>query len=136
MAIVTESFLPQINGVTNSVLRVCEQLHRQGHEALVVAPGSGPTEWAGVPVVRTPSIPMCGYRDFRLAMRFREMTATLREFAPHVVHLASPARLGAQGAAAARRLGVPSIAVYQTDLAGFARRYHLECAQEHYREVA
>ena len=130
VAIVTESFLPQINGVTNSVLRVCEELRRQGHEALVIAPGSGPTEWAGATVVRTPSMPMPGYREFRLALRFREMTATLREFAPHVVHLASPALLGAQGAAAARRLGVPSVAVYQTDLAGFARRYHLECAQE------
>ena len=130
VAIVTESFLPQINGVTNSVLRICEELRRQGHEALVIAPGSGPTEWAGVPVVRTPSIPMPGYREFRLARRFPEMTDTLRDFAPDVVHLASPALLGAQGAAAARRLGVPSVAVYQTDLAGFARRYHLECAQE------
>ncbi len=130
VAIVTESFLPQINGVTNSVLRVCEELRRQGHEALVIAPGSGPTEWAGVPVVRTPSIPMPGYREFRIAMRFPDMMATLRNFAPDVVHLASPALLGAQGAAAARRLGVPSVAVYQTDLAGFARRYHLECAQE------
>jgi phosphatidylinositol alpha 1,6-mannosyltransferase len=130
VAIVTESFLPQINGVTNSVLRVCEQLRRQGHEAMVVAPGSGPTEWAGVPVVRTPSMPMPGYREFRLALRFRAMAATLRDFAPQVVHLASPALLGAQGAAAARRLGIPSVAVYQTDLAGFARRYHLECAQE------
>ena len=93
VAIVTESFLPHINGVTNSVLRICEELRRQGHDALVIAPGAGPTEWAGVPVVRTPSLPMPGYREFRLGLRFPGMISTLRDFAADVIHLASPALL-------------------------------------------
>ena len=125
VAVVTESFLPQVNGVTRSVQRVCEQLTRLGHTALVVAPGSGPTQWGGVPVVRTPSVPLPGYRDFRLARPWAPLTGVLRDFDPDVVHLASPTVLGAQGAFAARRLGVPTVAVYQTDLAGFARRYGL-----------
>lgn len=138
VAVVTESFLPQINGVTNSVLRVCEQLTLQGHEALVIAPGSGPTVCSGapgapggsgVPVVRTPSWPLPGYRDFRVARHFPQMLATLRTFGPDVVHLASPVVLGAQAAYAARRLGVPSVAVYQTDLAAFATRYRLGLAE-------
>jgi phosphatidylinositol alpha 1,6-mannosyltransferase len=130
VAVVTESFLPQINGVTNSVLRVCEQLRLHGHEGLVMAPGSGPTEYAGVRVVRTPSIAFPGYRDFRLAMPYAGMHATLRDFKPDVVHLASPAVLGAQGAFVARRLGVPTVAIYQTDLAGFASRYGLNLAHD------
>ena len=129
VAIVSESFLPQVNGVTNSVLRVCEQLTRQGHEALVLAPGPGPAEWSGVPVVRTPSCPVPGYRDFRVALPFPAMTATLHEFGPDVVHLASPAVLGAQGATAAAQLGIPCVAVYQTDLAAYAGRYRLGLAE-------
>jgi phosphatidylinositol alpha 1,6-mannosyltransferase len=39
-----------------------------------------------------------------------------------VLHAASPFFLGAQAIAAANRLGVPSVAIYQTDVAGFARR--------------
>ncbi|MGY2075550.1 glycosyltransferase family 4 protein [Blastococcus sp. SYSU DS0828] len=129
IAIVTESFLPQVNGVTNSVVRVCEQLRRGGQQALVVAPGPGPTEWAGFPVVRTPSCSVPGYRGFRVALPFPAMAATFRAFRPDVVHLASPAVLGAQGASAAVQLGIPSIAVYQTDLAAYAGRYRLGVAE-------
>jgi phosphatidylinositol alpha 1,6-mannosyltransferase len=49
--------------------------------------------------------------------------SVLRGFDPHVVHLASPALLGYGGVKAARRLGVPTIAVYQTDVPGFAASY-------------
>ena len=122
---VTESFLPQVNGVTNSVLRICEQMQARGHEVLVVAPGPGPRSYAGAQVVRAPSVPMPGYADFRLARPWPQLTATLRTFRPDVVHLASPAVLGAQAAFAAHRLDLPLVAVYQTDLAGFARRYGL-----------
>jgi phosphatidylinositol alpha 1,6-mannosyltransferase len=130
VAVVTESFLPQVNGVTNSVLRVCEQLSQRGHDALVIAPGVGPTEWSGFQVVRTPSVSLPGYKDFRIARPFPGMLAALRAFDADVVHLASPAVLGAQGAFAARRLGLPIVAVYQTDLVGFASRYRLGLAEE------
>ena len=43
-----------------------------------------------------------------------------------VVHLASPVFLGAHGAAVARRLGLPTVAVYQTDLPSYARAYRLD----------
>ena len=47
----------------------------------------------------------------------------LRGFDPDVVHLASPALLGYGGVKAARYLGVPTVAVYQTDVPGFAASY-------------
>lgn len=39
------------------------------------------------------------------------------------MHLASPFILGVRGMAAAARLGLPAVAVYQTDLGGYARTY-------------
>jgi phosphatidylinositol alpha 1,6-mannosyltransferase len=126
--VVTESFLPQVNGVTNSVLRVCEQLGAAGHEVRVIAPGQGPQTCAGARVLRVPSVPAPGYQDFRLAVPVPGLSSALKAFRPDVVHLASPAVLGAQAAFAADRLGLPILAVYQTDLAGFARRYGMRYA--------
>src|SRR6202044_1900449 len=51
------------------------------------------------------------------------LVKVLRGFQPAVVHLASPALLGYGGVRAARYLGVPTVAVYQTDVPGFAESY-------------
>jgi len=123
VAIVSESFLPQVNGVTNSVLRTIEHLEQRGHTALVIAPGPGQTTYRDAEVLRSPSIPLPGYADFRLSRPWPRLRAALADFRPDIVHLASPAVLGAQAAYVARGLSIPVVAVYQTDLAGFAVRY-------------
>lgn len=156
VAIVTESFLPNVNGVTNSVLRVLEYARRHGHDCLVVAPSGNVGLWQGAadalrahPLVSGFSAifggpdAMAPERDHHLGFPVHRVTAVrvpvvsslpvgapspsvynaLRDFAPDVVHLASPFVLGAAGAAAARALDVPTVAVYQTDVAGFANSY-------------
>jgi len=129
VAIVSESFLPNVNGVSNSVLRVLEHLRREGHEALVIAPDSPRGEppamrvHDGVRVHRVPSTMLPKVTSLPLGVPRPRMLGVLRGFAPHVVHLASPALLGYGGLLAARRLGVPTVAVYQTDVAGFAASY-------------
>jgi phosphatidylinositol alpha 1,6-mannosyltransferase len=123
VAIVTESFLPQVNGVTNTVRQVVDRLRDTGHQALVVAPGPGAEDYRGVPVVRVRSVALPGYRSFPVGLPDPAVERALTEFAPDVVHLASPVALGVVGLRAARRLGLPTVAVYQTDLAGFARQY-------------
>ena len=127
VGIVTESFLPQVNGVTNSVLRVVEHLHARGHEALVVAPGTtGPDRYLHAAVRRVRAVDLPVISSLPIGMPSPRVHAALAEFAPDVVHLASPFVLGAAGLRAARRLGVPTVAVYQTDVAGFAAAYGLK----------
>lgn len=156
VAIVTESFLPSVNGVTNSVLRILEYARRHGHDCLVVAPSGNVGLWQGAtdalrthplvsavaPLLRGPGV-WTPEREHHLGHPVHRVTAVrvpvvsslpvgapsptvyhaLRDFDPDVVHLASPFVLGAAGAAAARALDVPSVAVYQTDVAGFATSY-------------
>jgi phosphatidylinositol alpha 1,6-mannosyltransferase len=125
VAIVAECFLPEVNGVTNSVLRVVEQLEALGHPTLVIAPGLGPSEYRSTPVERVPALALPCYRSLPIGLPTGRIQSTLRDFQPDVVHLAAPAVLGAAAARACRRLEIPSVAVYQTDLAGFAHRYRL-----------
>ena len=123
VAIVSESFLPQVNGVSNSVRHVVNHLLDHGHQVLVVAPGPGLRDYRGARVVRVRSMGLPGYRSFNVGLPDAAVERALAEFRPDVVHLASPALLGATGLRAARKLGVPTVAVYQTDLSGFARQY-------------
>jgi len=128
IALVTESFLPQINGVTNSVLRILEHLAAEGHEALVIAPESvdGPDTYAGFRVKRVPSIEVKGLLPVAFPQRMIE--PLIDGFCPDVIHLASPIFLGNYAAKIAQRLEIPSLSVYQTDVAGFARHYGLSVA--------
>ncbi|MYW48362.1 glycosyltransferase family 1 protein [Streptomyces sp. SID161] len=127
VVIVTESFPPDVNGVAHCALQTARHLVDRGHHPLVVAPapapGSGPDTDAPCPVVRVPSLPLPGYPQVRVALPSRRLAAALVAHRPDVIHLASPFILGVRGMAAAARLGVPAVAVYQTDLAGYARTY-------------
>lgn len=129
VAIVAESFLPNVNGVSNSVVRVLEHLRRTGHEALVIAPDNPPGQpraervHEGVRVHRVPSRMFPKVTSLPLGIPWPRIARVLRGFGPDVVHLASPALLGYGGVRAARYLGVPSVAVFQTDIAGFAASY-------------
>ena len=129
VAIITESFPPDLNGVAHSVQRVAEMLVERGHEPLVIAPRSArdakdPGSFP-YPVVRVPAIPLPGYPSFRLGLPSRRVSDELIKHRTEVVHLASPAFLGAHGSNVARRLGLPALAVFQTDLPSYARAYRL-----------
>ena len=134
VSIVTESFPPDVNGVANSVVRVAEHLVARGHSPQVVAPRPGrgtpdPPASRPYPVVRVPSLPLPGYSGFRLGLPARQIVTALRAHRTEVVHLASPFVLGAWGAIAANHLHLPMVAVYQTDVAGFARAYRMRLGE-------
>ncbi len=128
VAIVAESFLPHMNGVTGSVLQILRHLERTGHDAHVIAPAARdlPRRSGGAGVDGIPSLAMPGYRDVRIAATTsRRVTASLARFRPDVVHLASPFALGWRGVLAADRLDLPSVAAFQTDIAAYAERYRI-----------
>ena len=120
-----------MNGVTHSILRVLEHLEEQGHEVLVIAPSTLDTKDTAVPeavhgalVYRLPSVPLAGYTNVRVAMGgVYRVKRILADYAPDVVHLASPFVLGWRAVQAAHQLGIPTVAIYQTEVPSYAARY-------------
>ncbi len=128
VAVVSESFLPTVNGVTTSVCRVLEHLAREGHEAMVIAPhAKAPSTFAGFPVHQVPAV---AYRRFPVGLPSPQVARLLEDFAPDVLHAASPFLLGGHALNAARKAGIPSVAIYQTDVAGYAKRNRLGLASK------
>ena len=70
IAIITESFLPSVNGVTNSVLRILEHLERSGDEAIVITPNQDgtPKTFAGAKIKTTLSIQTQNIKSLGLPM--------------------------------------------------------------------
>ncbi|MHA7281565.1 glycosyltransferase family 4 protein [Arthrobacter sp. TMS2-4] len=130
IAIVAETFLPAVNGVTHSIQRMLEHFDDRRDEVLVIAPSSADpdtSEWGrNVRVVRLASVPLAGYSSVRVAVGgVNKVRRLLADFAPEIVHLASPFELGWRALRAAADLGIPVVAVYQTDVPGYAARYGL-----------
>ena len=149
VAIIAESFIPIVNGVSNSVLRVLEHLRREGHDAMVIAPrppgwqppagdtpardssvastsepGPGDTH-AGFPIHRVPAVNLPPINSLPIGVPLPRVYKLLKQFQPDVVHLASPFVLGGAGVFAAKALKVPCVAIYQTDVPGFTEHYKL-----------
>lgn len=128
VAIIAESFLPHMNGVTNSVLRILEHLDRRGHQALVLAPAvsrARDERWVmGFPVRRLRSLPLPTYPEVRMNLVTDDLIVDhLRDFEPDVMHLASPFLVGPPAVRASAMLQVPVVASFQTDVPAFTTRY-------------
>jgi glycosyltransferase involved in cell wall biosynthesis len=125
VGLITETFLPDVNGVVTTLCRLLEHLQAGGHQALVFAPQGAPTSYAGAEIVPLPGVPLPLYPDLRLTPPQAGITARLRHFQPDVLHLAGPAVMGATGRFVASRLHLPLLATYHTDLPAYSAHYGL-----------
>lgn len=120
VAIVTETFLPKMDGIVRMLTELLDHLHRQGHEALVLAPGQEHGEYAGFRVERFRGLRWRLYPGLTVAGPAPGLVTALRRWQPDILHLAGPALLGAQAALVGRSLRLPMVAHFQTDLATYA----------------
>ena len=130
IAIVTEVFVPKIDGITNRLKNTIECFVAMGHEVLVIAPDNATDHFEGARVVRIPSTSFPPYPGLRLGLPDPRIALELRRFGAHVVHVVGPACLGIWGIASARFLGLPVVASYHTDLPAYANNYGLGWAEE------
>ncbi|KAK4051979.1 hypothetical protein OIO90_004509 [Microbotryomycetes sp. JL221] len=123
IAIVSENFLPKIDGVTRTLAKLLEHLQSEGHQALVLGPNSGMDSYAGHEVVGTRGLPMLGvYKGLALNFIRPKFLSKLRQFQPDVIHFVDPIWLCAQVIPVVQWYmpDIPLVASYHTNLASYA----------------
>ena len=125
VAIVTENFLPKLDGVTRTLAMLLEHLQRQGHTALLFGPEGAPRRYAGARIVGVRGVPLPLYPELRLLFPAPALERRLARFRPDIVHVVDPMVLGAAGIVWGQRLGVPVLASYHTNLAAYCAYFHL-----------
>jgi glycosyltransferase involved in cell wall biosynthesis len=125
VALITETFLPGVNGVTTTLCRLLDYLQAEGHESLVFAPLGAPKTYAGAEIVPLGGVPLPFYPEINFTPPQFGITAQLRRFQPHVVHLVAPAILGAIVPDIVRNLSIPLLSSYHTDLIAYSDHYGL-----------
>jgi glycosyltransferase involved in cell wall biosynthesis len=119
VAIITENFLPKLDGVTRTLARLLEHLQTTGHQVLLLGPDSGMSEYAGAEIIGTAGLPFPFYPELKFNFFRPLFLRRLYEFRPDVIHLVDPVILGATGLAAARLLNRPLVSSYHTNLAAY-----------------
>lgn len=115
IALITETFLPKVDGVVTRLLATLDALSAMGHQVLVLAPPRAPDGYAGHKVMTAPGLPFPWYPELSFAMPSARLAGELRRFGPDIVHVVNPIFFGTWGAVLARRHGVPLLASFHTD---------------------
>lgn len=126
ISLVTETFFPQINGVSRTLDRLVSYLHDQGDQVQLLTPRYRVTtdRCAASTQVTFPALPLPFYREVLLPLVTRAgVSRELRNFGPDVVHIATEGSLGWAALRAAGKLGLPVVSSYHTNFAQYLDSY-------------
>lgn len=131
IAIVTEVFLPAVDGVVTRLRHTISGLSSAGDQVLVAAPAGGPAEYGGAQIAHMPAVPMPlypdgqGYPEKRVSLPTPALGRALRAFQPDLIHAINPLLLAAGGVYYAGRLDVPLVASYHANMPAYSHYYGL-----------
>jgi glycosyltransferase involved in cell wall biosynthesis len=128
LALVTETFPPEVNGVAMTFGVIARELGRRGHEVTVYRPArAGGPAAAPSTLFREetlPGFPVPGYPELRFGLPAgRTLRARWRARRPDLVHVVTEGPLGASAVSAARALGLPVTSSFHTNFHSYARHY-------------
>lgn len=127
IAIFTDTFAPDVNGVAKTLKRFTNYLDSQGMEYRVFAPESTSKDLFTSHVHRFASLPFFLYPECRLALpNMLSVKAELQKFKPDLIHVATPFNIGLCGLHYAKKLDIPVVGSYHTDFDKYLEYYDLQ----------
>lgn len=128
IAMVTETYPPEINGVAVTLRQFVEGMLHRGHSVHLVRPRQhiqdDDTEEGQLTLSVTRGMPIPGYPGLRLGLPSRGMLLKLwTRRRPDIVHIATEGPLGSSALAAARKLGIPVSTDFHTNFHSYTKHY-------------
>ena len=125
IGLVSDTYLPQVNGVTTVVRRIVKLLRAQGHDVAIVAPRYPDfVPPAAERELRIPSLPCPLYPEIRLSLpAFRRISEFLDEFEPELLHVHTEGTLGVAGRRYALARGLPLVTSFHTNFPQYSHDY-------------
>ncbi|MEM8816646.1 MAG: glycosyltransferase family 1 protein [Pseudomonadota bacterium] len=110
IAIVTDAWEPQVNGVVRTLSRTRQELDAMGHEVMLITPAG------------RRSVPMPSYPEIRLSLLAGpDVRRDLSRFAPDCIHIATEGPLGLAARAYCQRGQIPFTTAYHTQFPEYVR---------------
>ncbi|MFM1891229.1 MAG: hypothetical protein RLZ44_306 [Pseudomonadota bacterium] len=128
LAVVTETYPPEINGVANTLHQMVAGLGQRGHRLLLIRPGQAqaadPRRAATVREEFTGGLPLPGYPGLQLGLPAgRRIRRLWQQFQPQAAYIATEGPLGRSALAVARTMGVPALTGMHTNFDQYSRHY-------------
>ena len=128
VAFVTETYPPEVNGVSLTIARVVEGLHRRNHDVQLVRPrqaaGDAAEQSPRFHEVLMRGLPIPRYPHLRMGMPSKKQLVQLWAMhRPDVVHIATEGPLGYSALQAARHLKLPLTSDFRTNFHAYSQHY-------------
>ena len=126
VAIISETFLPKVDGIVKVACLLLDHLSKRGIEALVIAPRYGDSRrYNDVPVRSLPSLSLPLYPEARLGFATPSLYRDLADFQPDVAHLFHPVMTGIPTMMMLKWMAVPTVTSFHLDYARLAPQFRL-----------
>jgi glycosyltransferase involved in cell wall biosynthesis len=130
VAVVTETYPPEVNGVSATIARVVDGLHDRGHELQLVRPRQDRHDSAGdeerLTEVLMRGLPIPRYPQLKMGLPSRRALVRLwTRQRPDVVHIVTEGPLGWSALQAATHMKLPVVSDFRTNFHAYSRHYGL-----------
>ena len=130
VAVVTETYPPEINGVAMTIGRMVDGLLRRNHRIQLIRPrrheGEAPVHDARFEEMLARGLPIPNYGELKLGLPAKQRLARLWSLRrPDLVHIVTEGPLGWSALAAARKLRLPVVSDFHTNFHSYSRHYGL-----------
>jgi 1,2-diacylglycerol 3-alpha-glucosyltransferase len=118
IALFTDTFLPNINGVVNAIVHQVDEMSKQGNKFLIFTAGNEDKNYKyneNVEVVQLKGFTLPTYKDYKIVIPFISRALKyLKNFNPDIVHVETPFGIGYIGIRLGKKLNIPIVGTHHT----------------------